>query len=166
MKFMLNLFHTWLNIGSSGETLLLKGATQDALAHLLFTYVAPSFMGKENEVESGVTHRVHNKAEALAKNEAMEIPNEEVEKRVFLSGEGQLTVHSFTNGMMLYLVHLEAAGREKNTCTCPMHCDSGSLCKHIFLAERFWKAKSSPQTISLRFLMMVIPPRWTPRACK
>ncbi|KAJ8141861.1 hypothetical protein OY671_004984 [Metschnikowia pulcherrima] len=73
----------------------------DALAHLLFTFVAPSFMGKEKEAESGFTHRVHNKAEALAKNEAMEIPNEEVEKRVFLSGEGQLTVHSFTNGIML-----------------------------------------------------------------
>ncbi|KAM9915069.1 hypothetical protein OXX69_000036 [Metschnikowia pulcherrima] len=118
----------------------------DAWAHLLFTFVAPSFMGKEKEAESPVTNRIHDKAEALAKNEAMEIPNEEVEKRVFLSGEGQLTVHSFTNGIMSYLVHLEAAGREKNTCTCPMHCDSGSLCKHIFLAERFWKAKSSPQT--------------------
>ncbi|QBM89448.1 hypothetical protein METSCH_D05200 [Metschnikowia aff. pulcherrima] len=118
----------------------------DAWAHSLFTFVAPSFMGKAKEAESGFTHRVHIKAEALAKDEAMEIPNEEVEKRVFLSGEGQLTVHSFTNGKTLYSVHLEAAGREKNTCTCPWHCDSGSLCKHIFLAERFWKAKSSPQT--------------------
>ncbi|KAM9900390.1 hypothetical protein OXX79_005167 [Metschnikowia pulcherrima] len=118
----------------------------DALAHLLFTFVAPSFMGKEKEAESPVTNRVHDKAEASAKDEAMEIPNEEVEKRVFLSGEGQLTVHSFTNGIMSYLVHLEAAGREKNTCTCPWHCDSGSLCKHIFLAERFCKAKLSPQT--------------------
>ncbi len=41
------------------------------------------------------------------------------------------------------MVHLELAGLENDTCTCLVHQNSGSLCKHIFQAKRFWKARSS-----------------------
>lgn len=118
----------------------------DVMAHELYTFVAPTFKGKERRVQLGIDERRIDQAELLAEEKAMdlEITIEMVHTMAFISGEGQLTINSFTVDGKQYLVYLELAGLKNDTCTCHVHEKSGSLCKHIFLAKRFWKVRSSP----------------------
>ncbi|QBM89233.1 hypothetical protein METSCH_D02970 [Metschnikowia aff. pulcherrima] len=117
----------------------------DVLARDLFKDVIPSYKAKEKKVSLKLLKRVYDQAETFAKEKASEFSTEEAEAKVSFSGETEITVQSFTNIGTQYLVHLVLSGGEKDICTCPAYGNSGSLCKHIFLAERVWKAQSSPQ---------------------
>ncbi|KAM9903929.1 hypothetical protein OXX79_003050 [Metschnikowia pulcherrima] len=121
----------------------------DVLAHELYTFVAPTFKGKEKKVQLGIDDRRYDKAEVSAESKASGLTIEEVQTMAFLSGEGQVLINSFTDIGTQYVVHLELAGSENDTCTCLVHQNSGSLCKHIFLAKRFWKTRySTPDSSS------------------
>lgn len=117
----------------------------DTLAFKLYVFIIPLYIVNEMRVEDNTKRRVHDQAEDSAKRKANELSDEDVEAKTFLADNGEITVLSFTDNTKEYSVRLELDGKLINTCTCPAYCNTGSMCKHMFLARRFKSLMSSGQ---------------------
>ncbi|KAM9938110.1 hypothetical protein OXX80_002373 [Metschnikowia pulcherrima] len=117
----------------------------DLLVFKLFMNVETNYWAEEILVKFGCTARVNDKGEKAAREKALLVPEEEMNRLVTFVPEGQLNVKSFTNEGVSYSVKLDSDNRQKVNCTCLAFQNSSSWCKHIFLGMIWSWSASRPK---------------------